>query len=142
MRPESLRKFDLFYIAAIGIGVASGLLNYDTQVRMLESQLAPSGMQGSAEVAALTSVGVAFLFNLILWFLASRMRVGLAKWLIVALVAFSLLMLVVGLTSSVGIAGMRASVSITGLITVLLKAIAVSFLFRPDAKAWFAGRAE
>lgn len=135
MRPESLRKFDLFYIAAIGIGLASGLLNYDAQMRMLESQMAGSGLEQYSGGIVLASAGIALAFNLILWLLASRLRMGWVKWVIVALVLYSLGTLVVGLSMSM------VSVSITGLITVLLKAIAVSFLFRPDAKAWFAGGA-
>lgn len=142
MRPESLRKFDLFYIAAIGIGLASGLLNFDSQLSLAERQFAETGLADYAGSIVLLSAGIAFAFNLLLWFMASRLRMGWVKWLISLMVVYSLGIGLMGLTASLTVSGLTPSISITGMITVLLKAIAVSFLFRKDALEWFASKAE
>lgn len=135
MRPESIGKFDLFYLAAIGIAFASGLMNYDTQLRIATGHLAGNPLQDYAGAIVLFSAAIALAFNLLIWFMASRLRMGWVKWLIVVLVLYSLVSAVIGLSMGM------VSLSITGLVTVLLKAIAVSFLFRKDAAAWYRDKA-
>jgi len=136
MRPDSIRKFDLFYLASMAIGVASALMNFDSQVGALEARFAELGVNYPAEGFLLTALGVAFALNLLLWFLVAQMRLGFVKWIIMAFVLYS-----VG-TTGVALSMGMGSVSITGLLNVVLKVIAVSFLFRADAKEWFATRSQ
>jgi len=136
MRPDSIRKFDMFYLASIVIGIASSLMNFETQVAALETRLAEVGVSYPAEAFLLTTLGIALAINLGLWFLASRMRLGFTKWIILAFVIYSLGTAVLGLSMGMG------TVSITGLLNVALKAIALSFLFRADAKEWYATKGQ
>ena len=36
MRPESIRRFDLFYLAALALGALGFVLNYDAAVAQVE----------------------------------------------------------------------------------------------------------
>ncbi len=132
MRPESIRKFDIFFLASVAMGAASSLLNYEAQVVALTAQWGPLGMGDSSSAFILASSVAGVLVNLLLWYLASRMRQGWVKWILVVFV----ILILGGTVSAIG-SGL-GSVSITGLITLLLRAIAVYFLFQPDAKEWFA----
>ncbi len=136
MRPDSIRKFDMFYLASIVIGIASSLMNFETQVGALEVRLTEAGLSAPAEGFLLTTLAIALAINLLLWFLASRMRLGFTKWIILAFVLYSAATAVAGLAMGLG------TISITGLLNVVLKAIAVSFLFRADAKEWYATRGQ
>ena len=132
MRPESIRKFDLFYLAAIAIGIASSLLNFEQVVAGMEQQLAASGLNMDATGMVIGSNALGIGVSLILWFFASRMRQGWVKWVLLLLLMIQAASIPGALTMGVG------TLSITMLIVVLLKAIAIWFLFRPDAKEWFA----
>ncbi|WP_340588283.1 hypothetical protein [Erythrobacter alti] len=134
MRPDSIRKFDLFYLASIFISIASTLMNFDTQVAALDVRLAELGVVYPAEAFLLITLAFSFAINVLLWFLASRLRLGFVKWIILALVLYSAITMAAGLSMGIG------SISITALLNLVLKAIAVSFLFRTDAKEWFATR--
>lgn len=135
MRPDSIRKFDMFYLAAILIGVASSLMNYDTTLQAAATQLSDAGLQDSAGTVLVATLGVIFAFNMLLWFLVSRLRIGFVKWIILLIVLFSVANRLLGISQGL-------NVSITDIISVLLKAIAVSFLFRADTKEWFAPRSQ
>lgn len=135
MRPDSIRKFDLFYLASIAIGIASSLMNYDALLADVATKLSEAGLQDSSGTVMLVILGVFFAFNMLLWFLASRMRIGFVKWILLVIVVVSALLRLLNITSGV-------NVSITDIISVLLKAIAVFFLFRADTKEWYAIRGQ
>jgi hypothetical protein len=132
MRPDSIRKFDLFYLGSLAVGIASALLNYDTQLEGITTQLAEAGLQDSAGTMFMVMSAISLGINLLLWFLASRLRMGWVKWILLAFLAFSMLSNLFALTQD------NLNVSLTNLVSVLLKAIAVFFLFQQDAKEWFA----
>ena len=110
MRPESIRRFDLFYLAALALWVLGFVLNYDTLVAQVETQSAEAG--------------------LLLWFLVSRKRVGIAKWVIVLLFVIDLFDL------RALVSGEMSVLRIIPLLVLLLRAAAIFYLFQPDSKAW------
>lgn len=134
MRPDSIKKFDLFFLAAIAISVVQALINYETMERAVEAQLEVSGMAGDAGAILPISLAIGFAINLGLWFLVSRMRQGWARWVLLAFVAYRVVSIPLGVSSGV------ASLSITGVIAALLQVIAMWFVFQPDAREWFASR--
>ncbi|MDE1468063.1 hypothetical protein [Aurantiacibacter sp. D1-12] len=136
MRPDSIRKFDLFFLASVAMGAVSSFLSHDAQVAALTAQWEPLGMGDSSSAFVVGSSIVGILVNMLLWYLASRKRQSWVKWVLVVFVAFMLFGVVSALGSGFG------SLSIAGLITLLLRGIAVYFLFRPDAKEWFAEKGE
>ena len=133
MRPDSIRKFDIFFLASVAMGAASSLLNYDAQVESLAQQWEPLGMADQSAAFILGAGVLGVLINMLLWYLASRMRQAWVKWVLVIFVAIIAASVFSALGSGFG------SVSITGLVTLLLRGIAVYFLFTPEAKEWFAG---
>ena len=71
--------------------------------------------------------------DLVLWFLVSRKGVSFAKWLLVVLLIIDLFGVPSLLSGEFG-AGKALS-----LLRIALEAVAITFLFYNDAKAWFGG---
>ncbi|QTD57119.1 hypothetical protein [Parasphingorhabdus cellanae] len=130
MRPTSIIQFERFYLGALGIGLVGNILNWDNATAMLQAD--PNvAMLGSGFLVISTVVGLAI--SLLLWFLAARKAVGVAKWIITIFFAIGL----ISIPFSLGqLNGLAIAIS---LVTMAMQAIAVYMLFRPDAKKWFAG---
>ena len=129
MRPESIRRFDLFYLAALALWVLGFVLNYDTLVAQVETQSAEAGLPlGSGFAMGVFAVLLAVW--LLLWFLVSRKRVGIAKWVIVLLFVIDLFDL------PALVSGEMSVLRIIPLLVLLLRAAAIFYLFQPDSKAW------
>jgi len=111
MRPQSLVWFDRLYLGAVGIGVVSGVLNFSDSQKLL----AKNGI----------------------WYFISRRGSNIARWIWTVMMGFSLLSLPVLFTQSVSgvLPGWRLAIT---LVTYGLNIGALVFLFRPDAKLWFA----
>lgn len=134
MRPESIRRFDLFYLASLALSVVGFVLSYDAVVAGVEAQSAAAGLQMGSGVA-IGSFAFGIVLYLLLWFLVSRKRVAIARWLIVLLFLISL----IGAPSA--LAGGFTLVEAISLLSLVLLAVAIYYLFQPDTKAWFSGEA-
>ncbi|MGX7896228.1 hypothetical protein [Tsuneonella sp. HG222] len=135
MRPDSIRKFDLFYLGSIVVSLLISVLAYGAIMEQAEAQAAESGIAvGSGLVIG--SIAVGTLISLLLWYLVSRKGFVIAKWVVVLFFAYSL----VKLPSL--FAGGLGAVEALSLLGVIFQAAAVWYLFQPDAKAWFAGNRE
>ncbi|GGD62351.1 hypothetical protein GRI62_13345 [Erythrobacter arachoides] len=132
VRPDSIKKFDLFYLAAIAIGVAQALLNYDAMQTALAGGLSSTGLAGQAGIVLPIGLALGFGFSLFNWFLVSRLRQGWARWVLLVFVAWRVSSIPLAIGAGMG------SLSITGMIAALLQMIALYFLFRPETRAWFA----
>lgn len=138
MKPESIRRFDLFYLGSVVLSLVGSLVSYNAMVAQMQARTAAAGMQlGSGMVIGTVVLSIAI--SLLLWFLVSRKAVVIAKWIIV-------LFFVLGLISAMGVAGTPSLFSgnwtllkTISAVVLLLEAAAVYYLFQPDAKAWFAG---
>jgi len=133
MKPMSIRRFDLFYLASIALSVVTYVLSYGPMVASVQARTVVAGMQlgaGTVIATMVLSVGL----SLLLWFFASQRRAVVAKWIIVAF-------FVLGLTGIPGlIAGEWTLLKTLSALNLLLEAVAIFYLFQPDAKAWFAER--
>ncbi|MXO60420.1 hypothetical protein GRI89_12820 [Altererythrobacter salegens] len=132
MKPESIRKFDMFYLGSLAISVVSIIVGYDALVAEVAAEGEASGM-ALGQVWAIGAVVIGLAISLLLWWLTSSKRLSIAKWIIV-------LFFVLGL---IGLPGTLADgltmLEIIGLVSVAAQATAIWYLFRPDAKEWFAG---
>ena len=132
MKPTSIRRFDLLYLASVALSLVAYLLSYDSLLASVEQRTASTGVHlgvGTVIVTMIVSIGLSLLF----WFLVSR-RMALGKWLIVLFFLF-------GLTGIPGlISGGWTVLKALSAFNLLLEAAAIFYLFQPDAKAWFAGR--
>jgi len=133
MKPASIRRFDLLYLASIALSLVAYLLSFDTLVTNTEARTAATGVHlgaGTVIATMVISLGLSLLF----WFLASPRRMAVGKWLIV-------LFFLLGLTGIPGLlAGGWTVLKTLSALNLLLEAGAIYYLFQPDAKAWFAER--
>lgn len=136
MRPDSIKKFDLFFLASIAIAVVQALMNYETMEAAVGAQLETAGLGSEMSAILPISLAVGFALQLLLWFLISRLRLGWVRWVLLAFVAYRALSIPLAVSSGV------ASLSITGVIAALLQIIALWFVFQPDAREWFASRSD
>ena len=132
MKPDSIRKFDLFYLGSLAISAAGFIIGYDAVTAQIAGEGAAQGLAlGPGWAIGAFVIGIAI--NLLLWWLTSAKRIAIAKWIIV-------LFFLLGLLSLPGtFAGGLTMLEALSLVAVAAQAVAIWFLFRPDAKAWFAG---
>jgi len=128
MRPESIKKFDIFFLGGLLVGVIATFLNWDVMQAQAQMPGAPLG------AGTLIGISVAtYALSLLLWYFVSRRASNIAKWILVVLTLLGL----IGLPALfVGTFGLVKALS---LVSTLLGVVAVVFLFRPDARDWFAG---
>jgi hypothetical protein len=133
MQPESIRKFTLFYLGSLVVSLVATFVGYEVLTAQLEAQSAATGLAvGTGTIIA--GIVLNIVITLLLWYLVARKGFVIAKWIVVLLFLFTLV------TSISGIfAGGLAVHEGLSLLAIALQAAAVYFLFRPDAKAWFAG---
>lgn len=135
MRPQSIRRFDLFYLASLALSVLAFFFDYDTVVAGVEAESAAAGLQMGSGLA-IGSFIFGLVLYLLLWFLVSRRRVAIVRWLIVLLFLINL----IGVPAH--FAGGLTLVKAISLLSVVLSAVAIYYLFQPDTKAWLADEAE
>lgn len=139
MRPPSIVRFDRLYLAAIAIGLVGSILEWPVTTARIASQPETAALGGAASAVAAAMLAVGTLLSLLLWYLAARRAVTVAKWVIVAFTAIS----VVGLLLSIANGYVLTDAAgIARMVAVVLQVVATVNLFRPDAVAWFAPMGE
>jgi hypothetical protein len=136
VKPQSIRRFDLFFLASLGLLVLGLAMSFDATVAAVQARTSARGLQvGPGFVFAIFAV--VLVLDLLLWWLVSSKGSTIAKWLLVLLLVADLF----GLPSLLS-GGLSASKGIS-LLRILAEAVAIAFLFKADAKAWFtrSGRA-
>ncbi len=134
MRPRSIILFERLFLASLAVGVVNFILGYGDAVAALQRD--PNMQQlglGGGLVTAIFAVGTGI--YLLLWFLIARKAVNIAKWVLVALIALS----VVSLLNSLAASFTLNVATVLGLVTYALEVAAVVYLFREDAAAWLKG---
>jgi len=133
LKPQSIKLFDFFYLGSTFLSV----LGFITGYRNAEAQLAAQGAERGLSISPLVITGlfaVSILISLLLWYLVSRKRMVVAKWIIV----FFFLLSLVGVGDY--FVGTMALAEIYSLIALIANAVAVSMLFRSDAIRWLENR--
>ncbi|MBO9725775.1 MAG: hypothetical protein J7530_15465 [Novosphingobium sp.] len=134
MRPNSIVQFDRFYLGSLVLAVINSALSM--QDTLSDPRIASSGLGLGFLVGAQV---FSFALILLLWFFISRNASNVAKWILTVLTVAGVLMTIPTLPALAGrgLLGTGAVVVITAL-----QIVAVVFLFRPDAKAWFARKGD
>jgi uncharacterized membrane protein len=132
MRPASITRFDQLYLGALALGIVNTVLAYDATMTQLEADpdVAAAGMAGPGVIIGAFAFG--FAISLLLWFFISRRASGIAKWVLVVFTVIGTLMLPLSLTA------VPLVQLIVTLVITAMQIGAVWYLFRPDARAWFA----
>ena len=131
MRPQSIVNFERLYLGALLLGVINLALAWNQTVASIEAQANASA--GPTLMALAIVFGV--VIPLLLWYFVARKASVVAKWILVGLFVLGLAGVAVSLSQGTypkGLGGILSAVS------TLMQAAAIYFLFRPDAKAWFA----
>lgn len=127
-RPLSIRRFErLFYL-----GLATGALNdwvlatnTDPQVRHLEP------------ATAMMDLAFTITVNLLLLWLIAYRGSNPVRWVFIVLVAFGAVVMVARASDALAYGDLSLALT---LAQFLLCAMEIFLLFRPDSRAWFAGR--
>lgn len=134
MRPQSIIMFERLFLASLAVSVLSFILTYEQMLAEVDRELAlgQPGVGGGILIAIMV-VGLAI--SVLLWHLIARKASSIAKWILVVIVALGVIM---GVPSVA--AGPWDLSLLLGLAVYVLEVAAVVYLFRADAKAWFAGQ--
>lgn len=135
MRPRAIQLFDRLYLASIALSVIATIIGWDSLVAQAQS------VEGAEQMAAMVTGGVAavvYVIELLLWYLVARRGSVVAKWLVIVLFALNLW----GVLDTVSWAMQGSLAAVLTLASIVVQAVAIAMLFRPDARDWFAGRDE
>jgi hypothetical protein len=128
MKPATIRRFELFYLAWVALIIIDFFVQHDAYVGQVSAQGSGSGvMLGSTFVNGLFVVWV--LVMLLLWFLVAHKRSVIAKWIIVALTILNVF--------AVPFRDVLTVPAIIAWLTLLVSVGASYSLFGARARTWF-----
>ena len=135
MRPTSIVNFERCYLSVIGLSILNNILNWQTMRDAIDT----AGSTGLPSWLVPVTTVASLVITLLLWYFAARRASVVAKWIIT--VFFVIGVLAIGFTLLRGVfpGGLVGMIGIVGLV---LQAIAVWLLFKPDSNRWFAGRGD
>lgn len=132
MRPASIVNFDRLYLVATALGLVNSLMSIDSlqaRIAAMPELRAMHVGSGFVYLSIAVSVGI----PLLLWFLVAHRRSVVAKWILVGFTALAILNLPASLRQIGAGGGLGV---LTNVAVDVLRVVALSFLFRADAKAW------
>ena len=136
MRPYSIIQFDRFFLSSMGLGIINVALSFQDNLARLEADPTTAQMGlGSGFLVLTTSLG--FAIPLLLWYFVSRRASNVAKWILIGLTALGVLTIIPSLQQ---LAQVGTFTVVATLLITALQIIALTFLFRGDAKTWLASR--
>lgn len=131
MRPKSIEQFALVYAAVIIAGLVSTALSWNDMLAQVSVQRMMAQF-GSASVYVVAAIGL--LIQLLLWYFITRRGSVVAKWIFIVLTGLALCSGLWGLVMS---GATSVVIGVLGAAMLILQAIAIWLLFRPDTPAWF-----
>ena len=136
MRPTSIIRFEQLFLGSLALGGIVFILSYEDIVSQVNRDPAVAQI-GYGSRLLIGAVILSTVLNLVLWFLTARRASNIAKWLLILLALFGL----------IGLPGVIAQASQTGNLHLFLSLAStaaqfagIAFLFRRDARAWFANK--
>lgn len=125
--PPSIRRFALIYGLSIAADLAGELIGWQRSIAFTQASNLPTAF---VPISIAVSLSIAIL---LLWLIARRASV-VGKWLFVVLIAAKALFVL----PRAGFLVSQGPATALPLIAALLAIAAGAFLFRADAKTWFA----
>jgi len=129
MRPKSIVRFEIFYLAALALAVVNAVTSWSRNAALIHRSGADTMVAGYQY----WTTGLGLLIPLLLWYFVARRASVIAKWIIVAMFAIGALSLgyvVIAGRLANGLGGVLAAVAF------VFQAVAVAMLFRADARTW------
>jgi hypothetical protein len=135
MRPPSIVNFTRVVLLSLAIGILATFLSWEN----IQAALATTGAgMGTGVIVGIQAVTIA-IFLLLIWFIHAHGS-PVAKWIYVVLAVLGLISGLVGFGQTMSYGTVPALAS---AIQMILTAISIWLLFRPDSKAWFSeGRSD
>lgn len=131
MRPQSILVFERLFLLSLVVSAVAFFLGFDQLTG--DPTVVRSGL-GTGFILGVAAASYAL--YLLFWYLIARKAVNWAKWVLLALVAISLVSLPGALVQ------LARSFDVDVLLNVAvlaLEVVALGYLFRADAKAWLNG---
>ena len=134
MKPRSISRFEAWYFLAVALSLVSTALGWSDMSTYTDAVIDESGAnsRGMGLVLLFSSVAMFLVLALIFWAAIVLSRLGAARWVLAVLIAYAAYTVVMRIANTEMGLGLVADIA-----AVASAAIAVSFLFRADAKAWF-----
>jgi len=133
MRPASIVTFDRLYLVAIGLGLVPSLLSIDNTRALIAANPAARALN-AVDSMVYASIGLSIVIPLALWFLIAHRASVVAKWILVGFTALVLINMALNQREAGAVAGLGILLT---LAIEAMRVVAITFLFRTDAKAWF-----
>ncbi len=134
-RPQSIIWFERCYLASIVIGLIGVALQWDVITATSANNPAVANLgPGFMSTVMIVGMVIGLGINLLLWFGAARKGWVVCKWFIAIFFVLGLLGLGFSLVGGKFPHGIHGVLSV---INIVLGALSVWFLFRPDTEAWF-----
>lgn len=137
-RPISIVWFERCYLGCVAVGLVNTALQWPKMMAQLAENPGTAQLGGGMSIIMIGTMLLSIAISLLLWYFAARKAAVVAKWIITVFFVISLLG--IGFSAMTGTFPTGIS-GILGVVALVLNAIAVWNLFRPDAEAWFGGAA-
>lgn len=124
MRPQSIKMFDMLFLASLAVGLVNAFVSYESTM----AELAATGL-GIGFFLAIMAFSYGII--LLLWFFISRQASNVARWIFVVLTGIGVAFMPFGLFA------MPPLEIILAIIVTALQIGSIYFLFQPDAKLFF-----
>ncbi|MEZ0243779.1 MAG: hypothetical protein ACAH11_10420 [Sphingomonas sp.] len=132
MKPNSIVQFERLFLAALAVRVLNDAVGVTASLNALKANPLTANYGVGAVIGVLAVIyGAA----LLLWYLVTRRQSGVAKWILSIWFVISTCTMALALFK--GGFGLNLG-TLSGWAMFLLFAWSVSYLFKPDADAWFA----
>lgn len=126
-KPTSIIWFNRLFLASAVVSVGNILAHYGLLRSMAISQ-------GTSPIGPILGIALVMLEYMIFRFFIVSRSSGIAKWVFVAVTAFSVAMVPLNLPAVFGVGRMYAA---TDIFSYVLELAAAMMLFRKDATRWF-----
>lgn len=132
-RPQSIIWFERCYLGGVMLGLMNTAINWPA-VQAQVSAAPNSGLLPSWFSYATLAIGLGI--NIVLWFFVAQKGSVVAKWIVTILFGIGALSMAYVLAMGL----IPPTFNVVSVVTLLLQAIAVFMLFRPDTRTWFGER--
>lgn len=132
MRPASIVQFERLFLASLAVRILANLIGFGDTLAAIKANPATGAYGASAVVTVMVLI---WAIAVALWYFAARKASAVAKWILAAWFVIAACTMALGLFR--GGFGLNLA-TLLSWATFLLLAWSVSYLFKPDADAWFA----
>lgn len=134
-RPRSIQWFERSFLAALALSLLSVALLWPELTQEIATRPGTEQL-GAGAVQAVLLIGAAVVaaLGLLLWYFVARRGSGVARWVAVLVLAYSIYSTATGLA---GGGGPTTLATICAVASLVLELVALVMLFLPDARLWF-----